>query len=57
MIVGADDRPTRPDKARRIAAAIPGARLEIVANSGHSSTVEQPDVVTGLIEKFLADLP
>jgi pimeloyl-ACP methyl ester carboxylesterase len=57
VIVGADDRPTRPDKARRIAAAVPGARLEIVADSGHSSTVEQPQIVTGLIESFLAALP
>jgi pimeloyl-ACP methyl ester carboxylesterase len=53
VIVGADDRATRPDRARRIADRIPDARLEVVPQSGHSSTVEQPEVVTGLIEKFL----
>ncbi len=57
VIVGADDRPTRPDKARRIAAADPRRAPGIVADSGHSSTVEQPAVVTGLISDFLAALP
>ena len=53
VIVGADDAPTPPDKARRIAARVPGARLEIVANSGHSSTVEQPAAITALLSDFL----
>jgi 3-oxoadipate enol-lactonase len=54
VIVGADDTPTPPDKAKRIAERVPGARLEIVADSGHSSTVEQPDAITSLLEDFLA---
>jgi pimeloyl-ACP methyl ester carboxylesterase len=54
VIVGADDKPTPTAKAKRIAERIPGARLEIVANCGHSSTVEQPEAVTGLISDFLA---
>lgn len=54
VIVGADDSPTPPDKARRIAARVPDARLEIVADSGHSSTVEQPEAVTALLSDFLA---
>jgi len=54
VIVGADDAATKPDKARRIAARIPGARLEIVPDSGHSSTVEQPAAVTALLTSFLA---
>lgn len=56
VIVGADDVATEPDRARRIAARIPGARLTVVPDSGHSSTVEQPDVITDLIEKFLAEV-
>jgi 3-oxoadipate enol-lactonase len=55
VIVGADDRATKPDKARRIAARIPNARLEVVPDSGHSSTVEQPAAITALLEKFLAE--
>lgn len=54
VIVGADDTPTPPDKARRIAESIPGARLEVVADCGHSSTLEQPEVVTGLLRAFLS---
>ncbi len=54
VIVGADDKPTPTAKARRIADRVPGARLEIVPNCGHSSTVEQPAAVTGLLSDFLA---
>ncbi len=54
VVTGADDKPTPPAKARRIAERVPGARLEIVPDCGHSSTVEQPAAVTGLIREFLA---
>jgi pimeloyl-ACP methyl ester carboxylesterase len=53
VIVGEQDKPTPVARAREIAAAIPGARLEIVADSGHSSTIEQPETVTGLIRQFV----
>jgi pimeloyl-ACP methyl ester carboxylesterase len=53
VIVGADDKPTPVARAKEIAAAIPGARLEIVADSGHSSTIEQPEAVTALIREFV----
>ena len=56
VIVGADDHPTPPDKARRIAERIPGARLEVIADSGHSSTVEQPQKVSELLREFLLSL-
>ena len=54
VITGADDRPTPPAKGRRIAERVPGARLEIVADCGHSSTVEQPATITRLIREFVA---
>jgi pimeloyl-ACP methyl ester carboxylesterase len=56
VIVGADDVPTPVKQARRIASLIPGARLEIVPFCGHSSTIEQPEAVTGLIRAFLASV-
>jgi len=56
VIVGADDVPTPIERARTIAATIPGARLEIVADCGHSSTVEQPEAVTRLLTEFLASM-
>jgi 3-oxoadipate enol-lactonase len=52
--VGADDAPTPPEKAKRIAERVPGARLEIVADCGHSSTVERPEAITALLTDFLA---
>jgi pimeloyl-ACP methyl ester carboxylesterase len=54
VIVGADDVPTPVERAREIAAAISGARLEIVPDCGHSSAVEQPAAVTALLQEFLA---
>ena len=56
VVTGADDRPTPPDKGRRIADRIPGAQLEIVPQCGHSSTVEQPATITRLIAQFLASV-
>lgn len=53
VIVGDDDVACPPDEAQRIVDLIPGARLVIVADCGHSSTVEQPDTVTELLRNFL----
>lgn len=54
VVVGADDAATPPAKAERIAARIPGAQLQVVANCGHTSPLEQPAAITGLLAKFLA---
>lgn len=53
VIVGADDIPTPPDRGKEIAAGISGARLEVVPDCGHSSTVEQPEILTKLIRENL----
>jgi 3-oxoadipate enol-lactonase / 4-carboxymuconolactone decarboxylase len=49
VIAGADDPATPPDHGRRIADAVPGARLAIVPNAAHLGNVEQPAAFTGLI--------
>lgn len=54
VISGADDRPIPPARATEIAALIPGAQLHIVPDCGHSSTLEQPGTITGLLREFLA---
>lgn len=54
VVVGADDRATPPEHARRIADGIPGARLRIVPDCGHSSTLEQPGVLSDLLTEFLS---
>jgi len=53
MLVGEQDVGTPPELAREIAAAIPGARLVIVPDSGHLSTIEQPQAVTKALVEWL----
>ena len=53
VIVGEEDAVTPPDAARRMAAAIPGARLVVIPNAGHVPTVERPGETTGAILEFL----
>jgi pimeloyl-ACP methyl ester carboxylesterase len=52
VVVGEEDRLTPPDLAREIAQGIPAARLEIVARSGHLTSIEQPDAITKLLTGF-----
>ncbi len=54
VVVGADDVATEPAKAEAIALAIDGAKLEVVADAGHSSTIEQPEAITRLIRAHVA---
>ncbi len=54
VIVGEEDVATTPEKAERIRALIRGARLVRVAAAGHSSTIEQPEIVSDAIADFLA---
>ncbi|MEA2148587.1 MAG: 3-oxoadipate enol-lactonase [Solirubrobacteraceae bacterium] len=49
VISGADDLATPPEHQRRIAGAIPGARLELLRPAAHLATAEQPEAVTRLI--------
>lgn len=56
VAVGADDVATPPAEAKRVAAAVDGARLEVVKGSGHSSTLEQPGALTALIRDFLTSV-
>jgi pimeloyl-ACP methyl ester carboxylesterase len=54
VVVGDQDVATPRPKAERIVAAIAGARLEVIARAGHSSTVEEPTAVTTAIDRFIA---
>jgi pimeloyl-ACP methyl ester carboxylesterase len=53
VVVGESDQITPPPLAHEIANGIPGARLEVVAECGHMSTLERPDVMTRLLVDFL----
>jgi 3-oxoadipate enol-lactonase/4-carboxymuconolactone decarboxylase len=49
VIAGAEDPATPPDHGRRIADAVPGARLVVVPDAAHLGNVQQPATFTGLI--------
>ena len=53
VVVGEQDRATPPSRARRLAEAIPGARLELIPRAGHLCTVEEPDAVNAVLGSFL----
>jgi pimeloyl-ACP methyl ester carboxylesterase len=53
VLVGAEDALTGTDQARAVAAAVPGARLEIIEGSGHSPQVERPADFVRLVLPFL----
>lgn len=53
VLCGRDDALTPLEKHRAMAEAIPGARLAVVEQSGHLSTIEQPVAVTALLRDWL----
>ena len=53
VVVGDGDVLTPPELAEEIANAIPGARLAVIRDSGHLSTLEQPAAVTKAMLEFL----
>jgi pimeloyl-ACP methyl ester carboxylesterase len=55
VVVGEHDALTPPDRAREIAAGIPGARLAVIPRAGHLPTMEEPDAATALLAEWLAD--
>jgi pimeloyl-ACP methyl ester carboxylesterase len=44
---------TPPERAEEIATGIPRARLSVIRDSGHMSTLEQPAAVTRSMVEFL----
>ncbi|HVG43461.1 MAG TPA: alpha/beta fold hydrolase [Longimicrobium sp.] len=56
VMVGDEDVATVPAKAERIHAAISGSRLVVIPGAGHTSSVEQPEVVNAALEGFLASV-
>jgi len=53
VVVGRDDVGTPPAMSEAIAAAIPGARLEIIPEASHLSNIEQADAFNKLLMDFL----
>lgn len=58
VMAGAEDRVTGPDRAREIAALVPGSALVLVPGAGHLANQERPALVNAWLRGFIraADL-
>jgi pimeloyl-ACP methyl ester carboxylesterase len=54
-ITGQDDPGSTPEMTRRLAAAIPGCRAEIVAHTRHMLPLERPGVLAAAITALIGD--
>lgn len=54
VVVGDEDELTPPDLAAEMADGIASARLEVIADCGHMSSMERPEIVTDLFRNWLA---
>jgi pimeloyl-ACP methyl ester carboxylesterase len=55
VVAGASDRIISPHWNRRTAAAIPGARFEVLPDCGHTPHEECPEQLLELVHRFLAE--
>lgn len=55
VVVGEHDAITPPVEARAMAAAIPGARCEVVPGAGHMVPIEAPEAFVSLLGSFWRD--
>jgi pimeloyl-ACP methyl ester carboxylesterase len=53
VLVGDGDEATPPELAREIAGAIGDARLVVIDDCGHLSTLEQPETVTNALVDWM----
>lgn len=56
IVVGAEDAATTPEDGRRLAEAIPGARLVLIDGAGHMSNWEQPEAFNQAVRSFLDEV-
>jgi 3-oxoadipate enol-lactonase len=57
LVYGEDDPAARPDIGRKIADAIPGARLEVIAGARHGITIEFARHTARLLREFVLAHP
>jgi 3-oxoadipate enol-lactonase len=56
VVAGTEDHTYPPPKSEQIVAAVPGARLVLMENTGHVHALENPDAVNDVLETHLAEL-
>lgn len=52
IVVGEDDKPTPPEGARRMHAAIAGSQFVLIPEAGHVSNLEQPERFNAALASF-----
>jgi pimeloyl-ACP methyl ester carboxylesterase len=58
LVIGAGlDKAIPPEESRKLAAALPDAKLVIVPDAGHMAGMEQPEAVNSALLSFLESLP
>ena len=55
LVCGREDRVTPVHDHEAMAARIPGARLEVIEDCGHLSTIEQPEIVNRVLKSWLRE--
>ena len=56
VITGAEDEMIPVEESRKMAAAIPGAKLVIIPGAGHLANLEQPEAFNAALNEFLTAL-
>ena len=56
VMVGDEDAISPPAEMQAIAAAIPNAEFVVIPNSGHMTTMENPEAVNQALTKFITEL-
>ena len=56
VVVGAEDELTPVTEARELSEALPRGRLQVIAEAGHTSPLECPEVFGDAVAVFLREL-
>ena len=56
IICGEADQPTPPELSHELHRSIAHSRLEMIADAGHLTNIEQPEVFNRILENFLASI-
>ncbi|MBE8425153.1 alpha/beta hydrolase, partial [Leptospira borgpetersenii serovar Balcanica] len=56
VVVGDEDIATPYPKAQKIHFAIKGSKFAVIKGSGHSTPVEQPELLNEVLEEFLQSI-
>jgi 3-oxoadipate enol-lactonase len=56
IVCGEDDKPTPPALSEELHALISGSRLELIANAGHLTNLEEPDAFNRVVDGFIGSV-